>query len=61
MEILTCFSCERTNETDLSQEWYIGLDASGQAHYSCIYCSPMLFNVLPVSDVWLNDLLSGGA
>lgn len=28
--------------------WHIGLDASGQAHYACAECAPLLFHAHPI-------------
>lgn len=29
-------------------QWHMGLDASGQAHYACAECAPLLFDVRPI-------------
>lgn len=33
---------------DGETQWHMGLDASGQAHYACAECAPLLFNVSPI-------------
>lgn len=40
-----CFSCERSKNSGI---WRMGLDKHGQAHFSCPFCHPLLFNVFRV-------------
>jgi len=49
----SCFNCDSAGggcyrEHEGETTWFIGLDASGQAHYACDECKGHLFNVSPL-------------
>lgn len=43
----------------IAEGWRLGLDSSGQAHYSCAGCAPALFDSHPIYPL-LSGRASGG-